>query len=288
MGSFSVLNNISGINAQNQLNINNAGLSRTLQRLASGKRINSGADDAAGLQIADTLRANVRALDQAVRNAKDGISVAQLADGALSELSSLLTRAVTLAEEAATETVDSPGRASLNNEFRQIEAEIARIVTQINFNGVPLLTATGGINGTPSIFVRDLTTNSSISVTITSITADGAAGAVSGLNGADLTTMDLTPHAGATVSLGTIKLARADVARLRAQVGAGINRLEPAVSVLPTQSQNSTSAESTIGDANMAVEGANLSEYQILTQTGIAAPAQTNAQSQSILTLFKR
>jgi len=288
VGSFSVLNNISGINAQNQLNINNVGLARTLQRLASGKRINSGADDAAGLQIADTLRANVRALDQAVRNANDGISVAQIADGALSELSNLLTRAVTLAEEAATETVDSAGRASLNNEFTQIEAEIARIATQTNFNGVPLFTAGGGIDGTLSIFVGDLTTNSSVSVAIASITADGTAGTVSGLNGADLTTIDLTTQAAAASSLATIKVALTGVAGIRAQVGAGINRLESAVSVLQTQSQNSASAESTIRDANMAAEVANLTKYQILTQTGVAALAQANAQSQSVLTLFRQ
>src|SRR5512136_3385799 len=134
MGSFSILNNISGLNAQNQLNVNNVNLGRTLLRLSSGKRVNSGADDAAGLQIADSLRANAMALDQAVRNANDGIGVAQIADGALQEISNLLIRAVTLAEEASTETVDSTGRASLNAEFAQIQGEIARIATQTNFN----------------------------------------------------------------------------------------------------------------------------------------------------------
>src|SRR5512136_1757120 len=112
MASFSILNNIAGLNAQSQLNVNNTSMSRTLLRLSSGKRINSGADDAAGLQIADSLRSNVRALDQAVRNANDGIGVAQIADGALNEIGNLLTRAVTLAEEAATGTVDSSGRSS--------------------------------------------------------------------------------------------------------------------------------------------------------------------------------
>ncbi|MBP1624380.1 MAG: flagellin-like protein, partial [Acidobacteria bacterium] len=130
MGSFSILNNISGLNAQNALNVNNVDLSRTLLRLSSGKRINSGADDAAGLQIADSLRANVYALNQAIRNANDGIGVAQIADGALQEISNLLIRSVTLAEEAATEAVDDTGRASLQAEFDAIQAEIARIATQ--------------------------------------------------------------------------------------------------------------------------------------------------------------
>jgi flagellin len=288
MGSFSVLNNIAGINAQNQLNINNVNLSRTLQRLSSGKRINTGADDAAGLQIADTLRANVRALDQAVRNANDGISVSQIADGALSEMSNLLIRAVTLAEEAATETVDSSGRTSLNNEFTQIEAEIARIATQTNFNGVALFnTGANGLNGALNIFVGDITTNSSIAVTITTITADGTAGTVTDLNGSDLTTVDLTTQSGAASALGTIKSALTSVASMRALVGAGINRLQSTVSVLQTQSQNSAAAESTIRDANMAEEVANLTKYQILAQSGIAALSQANSNAQTVLALFR-
>jgi flagellin len=288
MGSFSVLNNIAGINAQNQLNINNVNLSRTLQRLSSGKRINTGADDAAGLQIADTLRANVRALDQAVRNANDGISVAQIADGALSEMSNLLIRAVTLAEEAATETVDSTGRTSLNNEFTQIEAEIARIATQTNFNGVALFNVgPNGLNGALNIFVGDITTNSSIAVTISTITADGTAGTVSDLNGSNLTTVDLTTQTGAASALATIKSSLTSVASMRALVGAGINRLQSTVSVLQTQSQNSAAAESTIRDANMAEEVANLTKYQILAQSGIAALSQANSNAQSVLALFK-
>jgi len=286
MGSFSVLNNIAGINAQNQLNINNVNLARTLQRLSSGKRINTGADDAAGLQIADTLRANVRALDQAVRNANDGISVAQVADGALAEMTNLLIRAVTLAEEAATETVDANGRASLNNEFTQIEAEVARIATQTNFNGVALFQASG-LNGSLNIFVGDITTNSSIAVSIATITADGTAGTVSNLNGSNLTTVDLTSMAGAASALTTIKAALTSVASMRAQVGSGINRLQSTVSVLQTQSQNSAAAESTIRDANMAEEVANLTKYQILSQSGIAALSQANSNAQSVLALFR-
>ncbi len=182
MGSFSILNNIAGLSAQNQLNLNNINLARTFQRLSSGKRINSGADDAAGLQIADSLRANIRALDQAVRNANDGISVAQIADGALQEITNLLTRAVTLAEEAATETTDATGRTSLNNEFSQIEAEIARIASQTSFNGVALFTASG-VNGSLSVFVGDTASASSISVSITTITANSTAGTVTSLGG---------------------------------------------------------------------------------------------------------
>ncbi len=285
MGSFSILNNIAGLNAQNQLNINNVNLSRTLLRLSSGKRVNSGADDAAGLQIADSLHANAMALDQAVRNANDGIGVSQIADGALQEISNLLTRAVTLAEEAATETVDSTGRASLNAEFAQIQSEIARIATQTNFNGVGIFT-TAGVNGSLSVFVGDMASVSSISVTIKAITVSGST--VTSLNGSDLTTINLTSQGTAATALSTLKTALSNVANMRADIGAGINRLQSAVAVMQAQSQNTQAAESTIRDANVAQEVANLTKYQILAQSGIAALAQANSNSQIVLGLIQR
>jgi len=285
MGSFSILNNIAGLNAQSQLNVNNVNLTRTLLRLSSGKRVNSGADDAAGLQIADSLRANVRALDQAVRNANDGISVAQIADGTLQEISNMVTRAVTLAEEAATSTVDSNGRASINAEFVQIQAEIARIATQTNFNGVGIFTA-AGINGSLSVFVGDLSTSSSINVTIDVITTSGDT--VTSLGGVDLSGVNLSTAAGAQSALTTIKSALSGVATSRAEIGSGMNRLQSAVTVLQAQSINTQSAESVIRDANVAEEVANLTKYQILAQSGIAALAQANTNSTLVLTLLQR
>ncbi len=285
MGSFSILNNIAGLNAQSQLSINNTSLTRTLLRLSSGKRINSGADDAAGLQIADSLRANVRALDQAVRNANDGISVAQIADGALQEISNILTRAVTLAEEAATSTVDSAGRASINAEFGQIQAEIARIATQTNFNGVGIFTASG-LNGSLSVFVGDISTASYINVTIRTITTSGDQ--VTDLGGQDLSTVNLTTASGAVSALTTIKNALSSVSSARADIGGGMNRLQSAVAVLQAQSTNTQAAESVIRDANVAEEVANLTKYQILAQSGISALAQANTNSQLVLSLLQR
>jgi flagellin len=285
MGSFSILNNIPGLNAQNQLNVNNVGLARTLLRLSSGKRINSGADDAAGLQIADTLRANIRALDQAVRNANDGIGVAQIADGALAEVSNLLTRAVTLAEESATSTIDSTGRASLQSEYIQIQSEVARIATQTNFNGTGLFT-TGGLNGTLSVFVGDISTASSISVAVQTITTSGST--VTNLGGQNLTTVNLATQAGAISSFATIRNALNSVSAMRASIGSGISQLQTAVAVLQSQSQNTQAAESTIRDANIAQEVANLTKYQILAQSGIAAMAQANQNSQLVLSLLQK
>lgn len=286
MGSFSILNNISGLNAQNQLNINNTNLSRTLLRLSSGKRINSGADDAAGLQIADSLRANTQALNQAVRNANDGISVSQIADGALQEINNLLTRSVTLANEAATETVDSVGRASLNAEFTAIQSEIGRIANQTNFNGYGVFT-TGGINGSLSVYVGDITGSSSISVTISTITTGSNGTTVTSLGGQNLSGINLSTQDSAASSLTTIKNALNGVSNMRANIGAGINRLQSAVAVLQTQSQNTQSAESSIRDANVAEEVANLTKYQILGQSGIAALAQANSNSQTVLSLLR-
>jgi flagellin len=286
MGSFSILNNIAGVNAQNQLNLNNVNLSRTLMRLSSGKRVNSGADDAAGLQIADSLRANTYALDQAVRNANDGISVSQIADGALQAMTDLLTRGVTLAEEASTETVDSSGRASLNAEFTQINAELSRIAQQANFNGYNIF-GTAGVNGSLTIYVGDTSGASSISVTISTITTNGS-GQVTGFNGqASLTSVSLAEATSAQSALMTIKTAISAVSNMRASIGSGINRLQSAVAVLQNQSTNTQAAESTIRDANVAQEVANLTKFQILAQTGIAALAQANSSSQSVLNLLR-
>jgi len=284
MGSFSILNNIAAIYAQNQLKSTSVSLNQTINRLSSGKRINSGADDAAGLMIADTLRANVSALGQAVRNSNDCISVGQIADGALQEITNLLTRSVSLAEEAATETVDSTGRAALNTEWVQIQAEIARIAQQTNFNGVKIFT-TDGLNGSLSVFVGDIFATSSIAVTINTITAAGDT--VTNLGGQDLTTVNLTTQAGAQTALGVIRDALIAAANDRGIIGAGSNRLQSAVQVMQSQSLNTQSAESTIRDANMAQEISNLTKYQILTQSGMAALSQANSQSQNIISLLR-
>lgn len=296
MGSFSILNNISALNAQNQLNVNNVNLSRTLMRLSSGKRINSGADDAAGLQIADSLRANIYALNQAVRNANDGIGVAQIADGALQEISNLLIRSVTLAEEAATEAVDEAGRKSLNAEFAQIQEEIARIAEQTNFNGVKLFqdsdTVAGisGLGGSLEVFVGDLSGASSITVTVSKIdvTTDETTGAKTvKLGGTDLASVSLLDQDGAKTAFTSIKGAIDAVSQMRAEIGSGMSRLQSAVAVLQTQSKNTAAAESTIRDANFAEEIANLTKYQILAQSGMAALAQANMSAQSVLSLLQ-
>jgi flagellin len=277
--SFSILNNIAGLGAQNALNTNSVNLNKTLLRISTGKRINSGADDAAGLGIADSLRANVSALNQAVRNANDGISVAQIADGALEQVTSLLTRAVSLSEEAATETIDTNGRTALNDELTSIKDEITRIATQTNFNGVSLFTSSGK---NMAVYVGDVSVGTSISVSIGALDATHVGGQDLTASGVDLTSKD-----NAVSTMSALKSSLAGVASQRGTLGANMNRLQSAVSVLQNQAQNTTSAESTIRDANMAEEIANLTKYQILSQSGIAALAQANSSSQSVLSLLR-
>ncbi len=284
MENFSILNNIAALSIQNKLGITNNLLTRTITRLSSGQRINSGADDAAGLMIADTLRANVRALDQSVRNCNDCISVGQIADSALAEISNILTRTITLAEESATDTVDDIGRQALNMEWTAIQAEVARIASQTNFNGVQLFTPEG-VNGSLSAYVGDIFGSYTIEINIDTITTAGDT--VTDLGGLNLSTIDLSTQDGAVASMPLIRDALVAVASMRGTLGAGMNRLQSAVSVMENQSLNTQSAESTIRDANMAAEISNLTKYQILSQTGIAALSQANASKQSILALLQ-
>ena len=320
MGSFSILNNISAVNGQHMLNLNNVNLNRTLQRMSSGMRINTGADDAAGLQIADALRANVSALNQAIRNASDGISFLQIADGALGEITNMLTRMVVLAEEAANEPIDANGRKALNNEFQELQQEIARLALQTNFNGTKLFDTDRVFGPTLDLFVGDISGPSSISVVMGYIdvvkaqvddngnitafrtkadsdfdTFDGVykiaefyrgepvapPGAVS------LGSVHLLTHGKAAEALGKIRLSLNEISNMRGAIGAGLNRLQAGISVMQTQSRNTLAAESQIRDANMAEEITNMTKFQILAQTGIAALAHSNNNSQLVLRLLQ-
>jgi len=277
---FSILNNIAGTNAQNQLSLNSVNLNRTLLRLSSGKRINSGADDAAGLGIADSLKASLRALDQAMRNASDGISVCQIADGALQEIGNLLNRGVQLAEEAATDTVDSAGRTALNSELKSIKDEIDRIATKTTYNGVELFTSTG-LNGKLNIFVGDIAAQCSISVKFSNISTTD-------VGGGNLSTANIDTAANAKTTMGVLKTAIGGIATARADLGAGMNRLQSSIAVIANQYQNTQAAESNIRDANIAEEIANMTKFQILNQSGIAALTQANQNAQSVLTLLRQ
>jgi flagellin len=277
--SFSILNNISSLEAQNQLSNTQANLQKTLFQLSSGSRINSGADDAAGLAIANGLQANITALNQSANNANDGVGALQVADGALSQVTTLLNRAVTLATEASTGTVSSAQRGALDAEFTQIKAEIDRIGSTTTFNGTSVFTAT-----TTSIFLSDASSNSTIGVAVGALASSNI---TNGASTANLSGDDLTTDTKAQTALTDIDTAIANVAGIRGNVGATINRLQSAANVIGTQVQNLTAAEDTITAANIPQQVTNLSQYSILNQTGISALAQANSQEQSVLKLLQ-
>jgi flagellin len=277
--AIGILNNIASLEAQNQLSITQSNLQKTLFQLSSGSRINSGADDAAGLAIANGLQANITGLSQSANNANDGVGALQVADGALSQVTTLLNRAVTLSTEAATGTVSSSQRGALDAEFTQIKAEIDQIGSTTEFNGTSVFTAT-----TTSIFLSDANSQSSIGVTVGTITSAAITNGASTINlGAD----NLTTSTTAATALTDISQAIANVAGIRGNIGAGINRLNAAVNVINNQVQNLTSAEDQITAANIPQQVANLSEFTILNQSGISALAQANSAQQSILNLLR-
>ena len=303
MGAFSIVNNIAAVNAQNELAKTNLFLNQTLTRLSSGLRINSSGDDAAGLAIADGLRADVRALNQAARNANDGVSILQTADSALNEVSLLLTRAVTLAEQAASGTSgldNSDSKLALDDEFQDILREIERISRSVEFNGLNLLggASTGSSTGTPTISIQvglDSSSSSKIEINTVSINVSGSASSsytagtsssrISlqlGMSGASLTTAST-----AVTALSNLQSAITNVARTRGVLGSGINRLNTTTTIIRSLSTNLQSAESQIRDANIAQETVRLTQFQILTQTGISALAQANLAAQNVLTLLR-
>jgi len=275
--SLSILNNISSLQAQNSLSMTSMNLNTTLEQLSTGQRINSGADDAAGLAIANGLQANVTALTQSVQNASDGVGMLQVADGALSQITTLLNRAVTLATEAATGTVSDAQRTSLDAEFQSITSEINTIGQKTTYNGAGIFTA-----GTMTVFMSDSSGAGTTSVGVAMVTVDAGH-----LNGVSLTADALTTVAAATSALTSINSAIADVAALRGTLGASSNQLQAATNVMNSQITNIQSAESGIMDANIGTTTANLSKFTILQQTGIAALQQSNSMQQSVLKLLQ-
>ena len=279
--SLSILNNVSSLAAQNQLSMTQASLQKTLLQLSSGSRLNTGADDAAGLAIADGLHANITALTQSARNASDGVGSLQVADGALAQVTALLNRAVTLATEAATGTVSDPQRTTIDAEFTAIKAEIDRIGSSTNYNGGQVFTATA-----TSIYLSDGTGGGSSAITVTTGALSSAAIGFSGTP-VDISGDNLTSATNAQAALGDLTTAIANVAGDRGALGAETNRLQSASSVITNQVQNLTNAEDGIRAADIPSAVANMSRLTILQQTGMAALQQSNQMQQSVLKLLQ-
>jgi flagellin len=283
---MSILNNISSLQTQNQMNTTSTALQQVLQQLSTGSRLNSGADDPAALAIANGLQANTAALTQSAMNASDGVGKLQVADGALSQVTTLLNTAITLATEASNGTVSSAQQASMDNEFTSIKAEITRIGSSTTYNGAAVFS---GVNS--QVFLSDGTAagSSTIDATVGSLSASaiGFSAVANGGTVANLSLDSLTSVASAQAALTDITTAIGNVAGDRAQVGADMNRLQSATNVVNTQVQNLTSAYDNISSANIAQDVSEMSQYNILNSTGMAALQQSNQSQQAILKLLQ-
>lgn len=277
--ALGILTNVAATYAQNNLNQTQGSLQKVLQQLSSGSRINSGADDAAGLAVADGLAANQAALTQSAQNAQNGVGMLQTADGALAQVTNLLTRAVTLATEASNSTLNTAQLTAANTEFTSIVQEITNIGTSTNFNGNAVFSATAANIVTTDGTATGVTTFAPVVGVLTNASIGGTAVTL----GAD----SLATNAGAATALTDVTASIAAVAAQRGTLGASINQLNAASSVASTEQVNLSAAESNIRATNYGQATSDLAKYQVLSQTGISALAQANSVQQEILKLLQ-
>jgi flagellin len=276
--SLGILTNVAATYAENNLNQTQGSLQTVLQQLSSGSRINSGADDAAGLSVADGLKANEAALNQSAQNAQNGVGLLQTADGALSQVTNLLNRATTLATEASNGGLTAAQSTAADTEFQSIITEIGNIGGKTNFN------STGVFSATPTNFV---VTDGTTSGTTTISTTTGALSSTS-IGGVTFAATDnLTTAALAGTTLTDVTKAIAGISAQRGTIGAGINQLSAAANVASSESVNLSSAESSIRSTNYGQATSDLAKFQVLNQTGISALAQANSVQQEMLKLLQ-
>jgi flagellin len=271
--NMTVINtNVSALRAQNSSRVASEMLGTAMERLSSGKRINSAKDDAAGLAIATRMDAKVRGLNQAIRNSNDGISLAQTAEGAMGEVSNILVRMRELAVQAANGTSGADDRAAIQTEVTALIAQIDDIATRTDFNGTALL------DGTAALDIQTGTdTGQVVNITIADLQSAGL-----GVDGVDLSTAT-----GASSALAVLDTAVQTVADERANLGAQQNRLEATVNNLTSTVTNLTDAKSRISDADFAAESTKLAAAQILSQASTAMLAQANQSQQGVLNLLR-
>jgi flagellin len=274
--SFSVNTNLASLNSATTLEKTDMHLQRTLARLSSGLRINSSADDAAGLAIANRHRLDYTGLTVGIRSANDAISTLQIEDGAMSNITSLLDRALTLASQAASDTFTG-SRATLDNELQSVLSEITRTATAAG-----LETGNANLNAR-SVFVGNTQTSTSASVTYVSFALTTAVDA----QGLGISSQNVTSQANAAAAITAIQTAVGNLGTVQGRAGAAMNRLQFAVSQAQTMAVSVAASESRIRDANIAEEAANLTKYNILTQSGLAALGQANQSSQAVLSLLR-
>jgi flagellin len=275
--------NLASLNAQRNLASTQAQLERSLDRLSSGLRITRAGDDAAGLAISESLRAQIRGLAQAQRNANDGVSVIQTAEGALNEISNILIRLRELAVQSASEgSVSNAERSFLQNEFSALQSEITRIAQSTKFGGRTLLD--GSLSGTSNALTFQVGIFNDSAVDRIALSVGNAT--ASGLQ-IQATDAAVSTVSSAQSALATIDSALSTVSTLRGNLGAAQNRLQSTINNLAVSLENLSGANSRIRDVDVAAETAALTRAQILQQAGVAVLAQANVTSQVALTLLQ-
>jgi flagellin len=274
--------NIQSLNAQRNLDVNQAGLSTVFQRLSSGLRVNTARDDAAGLAVSEGIRSFVNGSNVGIRNSNDGISLANTAEAALGQVTNNLQRIREIAVQAANGTINNTQRANLSAETGQLVQEIGRIIANTNFNGINLLTNTadvvfqiGGASGTTD---RLTVASTNLSGVTTALTAGNNTSAGSGLT---------SSQAQAQSAIDTVDGLLSTVTTARATFGAVTNRFEAVIANLQVYAESLTAARGRIIDADFASETANLTRSQILQQASTSVLAQANALPQNALTLLR-
>ena len=268
--------NLVSLNAQRNLSMSGGSLATSMQRLSSGLRVNSAKDDAAGLAIADRMQTQVRGMNVAMRNANDGISLAQTAEGAIGKVGDMLQRMRELAVQSANATNGPADRANLDAEYKQLSDEITRTLVSTKFNGLAIL----GVNAGAQTFQVGADAGDQIVITTKDLVTD--------MGATNVATGDLLDAANSTAALGNIDAALTLVNAERAQYGATQNRFEAVIGTLQVAAENQSAARGRIMDADFAVETANLSRAQILQQAGTAMVAQANQLPQQVLQLLQR
>jgi flagellin len=270
---LSILNSVSSLQAENAISNTTNALNTNLEQLSTGLRINNGSDDAAGLSIVNGLQANIAGLSQSSLNANDGVGMLQTADGALSQVTALLDRAVTLATEASNGGLSTTQATALQTEYAAIQAEINNIGTTTDFNGTAVFGSTG------SVFESDGTTSSTISTAVAALSSKGL--------GLTTTGTPLSTASGAQAELTLIDAAVSTVAGDRGTIGATVNQLTASQSVESAAVTNLTSAEDSIQNADVGKVVAEMTQNSVLEQTGMAALSQSNQMQQNVLKLVQ-
>ena len=275
----SINTNINALRASNALSRNGSAQQQTMQQLSTGKRINRASDDSAGLAIRETMTAQITGLNTAIRNANDGISLLQTADGALSETSSLLQRMRELAVLAVNDTYSSTQKTAMSTEYVALGAQIDQIASNTQFNGTAVLSGAGGTYGGVGSFLFQIGANTTQTMAVSIVSQSLGTYVLSGTT--------IATAASATLNIALIDTAIGTLNTQRSTIGAAVNRLSHALDNLSNVAANATDSRSKVEDTDYATATSDLARQQIIAQAATAILAQANQQPQYVLSLLK-